>query len=125
MSSIKTNITHDHIYLANTDTEKDCNQAKNCSKKKDNRRIIRKKCDIQTEEDREEYFRRRTLNNTSCRISRLHRRSKFDFIIKKSTEYEDLNTKLKLQKSILIQVIDQLKEHLRTLILTKNIKQNE
>jgi hypothetical protein len=105
MSSIKTNIIHDHIYLSNFKTDK-----------KDNRRIIRKKCDIQTEEDREEYFRRRTLNNTSCRISRIYRQSKFDSMIKKCIEYEDLNTKLKLQKTILIQVIDQLKDHLRTLV---------
>jgi hypothetical protein len=37
-------------------------------------------------------------------------------MIKKCIEYEDLNTKLKLQKTILIQVIDQLKDHLRTLV---------
>jgi hypothetical protein len=110
MSSIKTNIIHDHIYLS----EKILN-------KKDNHRIIRKKCDIQTDEDREEYFRRRSLNNASCRISRLHRQSKFDFIIKKCLQYEVLNTKLTYEKSILIQVINQLKEHLRSLI-PKNIK---
>jgi hypothetical protein len=28
MSSIEENITHDHIYLANSDIDKDCNQAK-------------------------------------------------------------------------------------------------
>jgi len=112
MSSIKTNIIHDHIYLTNFKKDE-----------KENRRIIRKKCDIQTEEDREEYFRRRTLNNTSCRISRISRQSKFDFMIKKCTEYEELNTKLKLQKTILIQVIDQLKDYLRTLV-PENIKQN-
>jgi hypothetical protein len=117
------NITHDHIYLSNFEREKDCNQSKNSSNKKDNHRIIRKKCDIQTEEDREEYFRRRTLNNASCRISRIYRRSKIDFIIKKCIEYEDLNTKLTFQKSILLQVIDQLKEHLRTLV-PETIKQN-
>jgi hypothetical protein len=120
MSSIEENITHDHIYLANSDIDKDCNQAKHSDI---HRRIIRKKCDIQTDEDREEYFRRRTLNNSSCRIARIHRRSKFDFVVKKCTEYEDLNTKLIYKKSVLIQVINQLKEHLRTLV-PKNIKQN-
>jgi hypothetical protein len=68
-------------------------------------------------------LRRRTLNNASCRISRIHRRSKLDSIIKKCVEYEDLNKKLQLQKSVLIQVINQLKEHLRTLV-PNHIKQN-
>ncbi|CAF0754888.1 unnamed protein product [Rotaria sp. Silwood1] len=102
---------------------------RNLSNKNDNstydrRRIIRKKCDIQTDEDREEYIRRRTLNNSSCRMSRIHRRSKLDSMIKKCTEYEDLNRKLKFKKLIIIQVINQLKEHLRTLV-SNNIKQTE
>jgi hypothetical protein len=117
MSSPKTNITHDHIYLSNFNTETDCKNSLN-------RRKICKKCDIQTEEDREDYSRRRVLNNASCRISRIHRQSKFDFMIKKSAEYEDLNAKLKLQKSVLIQVINQLKEHLRTFVL-QPIQQNQ
>ncbi|CAF0869055.1 unnamed protein product [Rotaria sp. Silwood1] len=129
MSSIEKNITHDHIYSRNSDREKDCNQMRNLSNKNDNstydrRRIIRKKCDIQTDEDREEYIRRRTLNNSSCRMSRIHRRSKLDSMIKKCTEYEDLNRKLKFKKLIIIQVINQLKEHLRTLV-SNNIKQTE
>jgi hypothetical protein len=109
---MSSNIIHDHIYLSNFS-----------NKKNSNRRIVRKKCDIKTEEDREEYFRRRTLNNTSCRVSRIYRQSKFDSISKKCTEYEDLNTKLKLQMSSLIQVINQLKDHLRTLV-PESIKQN-
>jgi hypothetical protein len=117
-------IIHDHIYLINSDREKDCNQAKHSPNKKDtSRRMIRKKDDIETEEDREEYIQRRKLNNASCRISRIHRRSKLDFIIKKCNEYEESNTKLKFQKSVIIQVINHLKEHLRTLV-PNNIKQN-
>jgi hypothetical protein len=113
---MSSNIIHDHVYLSKFDREKPLN-------KTDNRRIIRKKCDIQTDEDQEEYSRRRSLNNASCRISRIYRQSKSNFIIKKCHEYEDLNTKLTLEKSILIQVIKQLKEHLRTLV-PKTIKQN-
>ena len=105
MSSIKTNVVHDHIYLT-----------ENTSNKKNNHRIIRKKCDIQTDEDREEYIRRRSLNNASCRISRIYRQAKYDFIIQKSREYEEWNRKLTYEKSILIQVIEQLKGHLRSLI---------
>ncbi|CAF0805481.1 unnamed protein product [Rotaria sordida] len=121
MNSIEKNINHDHIYSLNFEREKDCNQMKNSSNKNDNssynrRRIIRKKCDIQTDEDREDYNRRRMLNNTSCRISRMSRRSKLDSMIEKCTEYEDLNRKLIFQKLIIIQVINQLKEHLRTLV---------
>jgi len=123
MSSIKNNITHDHIYLSNSNQTKTSSNNKHDNLSDARRRIIRKKSDIQTEEDREEYFRRRTLNNTSCRISRIHRRSKLDSMIKKCAEYEDLNTKLKLQKSIMTEVINQLKEHLRTLVYS-NIKQN-
>lgn len=111
MSSIETDIIHDHIYLANFKREKDLNQIK-----KDNHRIVRKKSDIQTEDDREEYIRRRTLNNTSCRISRIHRQSKFHLNIKQCIEYEELNSKLNYQKSILTQIINQLKEHLRSLV---------
>lgn len=109
MSSIESNVIHDHIYLSNFNTAEQLNP-------KEHRRIIRKKNDIQTDEDREEYLRRRTLNNISCRISRIHRRSKLDLMIKRCSEYEDLNTKLTSKESILIQVIDQLKEHLRSLV---------
>ena len=110
MSSIEANINHDHIYLSNINVQEQFNQ------KDHDRRIIRKKTDIQTDEDREEYLRRRTLNNVSCRISRIHRRSKLDLMIKKCLEYEHSNTKLTTKQSILIEVIDQLKEHLRSLV---------
>lgn len=109
MSSIETTIIHDHIYLASFGARKE-------SDRTDNRRMIRKKCDVQTDEDREEYLRRRTLNNASCRVSRIHRRSKVDLIMKKCIELEHLNTKLKFEQSILTEVIDQLKEHLRSLV---------
>ncbi|CAF0961126.1 unnamed protein product [Adineta steineri] len=115
MGSIKNNIIHDHIYLSNSEKEKSCNNLSDTPRRK-----IRKKCDIETEEDREEYFRRRTLNNASCRVSRIHRRTKLDIMITKCVEYEDLNGKLKLKNLILSQVIDQLKDHLRTLVSNEN-----
>ncbi|CAF2391481.1 unnamed protein product [Rotaria sp. Silwood2] len=129
MSSIENSITHDHMYSRNSVKEKDCNKMKNLPNKNDDslcddHRIVRKKCDIQTNEDRKEYIRRRTLNNSSCRISRIHCRSKFDSMIKKCIEYEDLNRKLKFQELIIDQVINQLKEHLRTLV-PNHTKQNE
>ncbi|CAF3303100.1 unnamed protein product [Rotaria socialis] len=128
MSSIEKSIIHDHIYSSNSTREKDCNQLKISSNKNDNsfenhRRSIRKKCDIQTDEDREEYFRRRTLNNTSCRVSRIHRRSKLEITMKKCMEYEDLNAKLIAQTSLITQIIDLLKEHLRTSV-SNNLQTN-
>ncbi|CAF1225116.1 unnamed protein product [Adineta ricciae] len=122
MGSVEKDISHDHIYLSNISVEKDCHQARNSSDTR--RRVIRKKCDIQTEEDRQMYFRRRTLNNASCRISRIHRRTKLDLIHKKCAEYEDLNTKLIRQEGILFEVINQLKEHLRSLV-SNDIPTNE
>ncbi|UJR35805.1 hypothetical protein I4U23_028553 [Adineta vaga] len=123
MSSVEKDIIHDHIYLSNIPIEKDCNQAEASSDTR-RQRIIRKKCDIETDEDRQAYFRRRTLNNASCRISRIHRQAKFDLMFKKCAEYDDLNRKLIRQELILFQVINQLKEHLRTLV-SNNTKYNE
>ena len=128
MSSVEKNIIHDHMYSSNSETEKDCNQAtdslnKNEKSSYSQRRTIRTKHDIQTEDDHQEYFRRRSLNNQSCRISRLHRRSKSDSMIQKCVEYEELNRKLNSQILVMIPVINQLKEHLRTLV-SNSIQQN-
>lgn len=116
------NINHDHIYASNNNLEISPNQKDDTCETQ--RRKIRKKCDIQTEEDREEYFRQRSLNNASCRMFRMHRRSKLEFMMKKCTEYENLNRKLICQSSLLTQVIDLLKEHLRSLI-PNQFKQNK
>jgi hypothetical protein len=116
MSSNKTDVSHDHIYLSNIDIEKDC------LNKNELRRRIHRKSDIQTDEDQEEYERRRVLNNAACRISRIYRQSKVHQINKKCTEYEALNTKLQLKNAILLYTIDRLKEHLRSLV-PKSIQQ--
>lgn len=99
------NVSHDHVYLSSFHPENESKRPK-----------IRKKSDIQTDEDQKEYYRRRSLNNASCRISRLHRRSKFNSILEKCQEYEHSNRQLQMQRVILDQVVERLKEHLRSLV---------
>lgn len=113
MSSVEKDIIHDHLYLSAASTEKEPQPAKASDAP---RRSIRKKDDVETEEDWQVYSQRRRLNNASCRISRIHRRTKLELTFKKCAEYEELNARLNLQQSVLFEVINRLKEHLRSLV---------
>lgn len=107
------NIRHDHVYLTSFPKESQTTNRK-----------IRKKDDILTDEDRKEYDRRRSLNNASCRVSRLHRRSKLNSMNEKCQEYEDRNRNLQVQCLILDQVIEDLKEHLRNVVAKTSNKED-
>ena len=121
MSSSEISVSHDHVYSSNNSIGVNQNDGPTLLKKpridsSSSRRVVRTRQDVRTDEDREEYRRRRRANNTSCRLSRLHRRSEENSAIGKCAEYEASNGTLSRQVSLLIQVIDQLKEHLRTLL---------
>ena len=119
MNSIDASIAHDHVYTGNSEAIARVRQTIDCVDELDTSagRKVRAKRDVRTEHDREEYCRRRAQNNASCRISRLYRRSEHDMMLKKCAEYEDRNTRLRLQLGQFIRVIKQLKEHLRSSVL--------
>ena len=121
MSSSEISIGHDHVYSSTNSLEVNQNDERVSLKRRRRdsvspRRVIRTRHDVRTEEDREEYSRRRRANNTACHLSRLHRHSEVNSTLRKCAEYEASNGALTRQVSLLTQVINQLKEHLRTLV---------
>ena len=115
MNSIVESIDHDHMYFAEPFSHR-------LSMRKTTKtdRVIRKKSDIETDGDREEYSRRRQSNNTACRHSRLHQRFQSNWIVAKCNEYEILNRQLNDRIFLLNEVIEMIKSQLRSTTIRSN-----